>query len=77
MEVNTNAWAYFDFRIDQAETNQTHFATKEPAVNAYVSVVTSSTLPQFPLIVNVPFNITFRIVDDTHIEIKRQNFNRH
>jgi hypothetical protein len=70
MEVDTRYWALLDFRIDLAGINQTVFATHDPIID-YYSLVTSPTMPQFPLIVNVPFNITFKIVDDTTIEVSR------
>jgi hypothetical protein len=75
MEVDPSAWAYFDFRIDLQEINQTvpnetYFATKQPGVG-YVSAVTTN-YPQFPLIVNVAFNITVKIVNDTRVEVKRK-----
>jgi hypothetical protein len=68
-EVDNNAFAYLDYRIDLQGTNYTYFATNDPTTNTHVSNVTSPTLPQFPLIVGVPFNITFKIVDDTKVEV--------
>jgi hypothetical protein len=69
MEVDTRAWAYFDYRITQVATNQTHFATRQPGVGDIFVVATN--YPQFPLIVNVPFNLTFNIVSDTNVQVSQ------